>query len=50
MTSCGEGVLDLPTILTTAKQNGVEHFFVEQDTVQSPEIALKKSIDYLKSL
>ncbi|MDI1306329.1 MAG: sugar phosphate isomerase/epimerase [bacterium] len=50
MTSCGEGVLDLPTILTAAKQNGVEHFFVEQDMVQSPEIALKKSIDYLKSL
>jgi sugar phosphate isomerase/epimerase len=50
MTSCGEGILDLPTILTAAKQNGVEHFFVEQDMVQNPEIALKKSIDYLKSL
>jgi sugar phosphate isomerase/epimerase len=50
MTSFGEGVLDLPTILTAAEQNGVEHFFVEQDTVKSPEIALKKSIDYLKSL
>lgn len=50
MTSCGEGVLDLPSILTAAKQNGVEHFFVEQDMVASPEIALKKSADYLKSL
>jgi sugar phosphate isomerase/epimerase len=50
ITSCGEGVLDLPKILTAAKQNGVEHFFVEQDMVQTPEIALKKSIDYLKSL
>ncbi|MFV5691343.1 sugar phosphate isomerase/epimerase family protein [Flavobacterium sp. LT1R49] len=50
ITSCGEGVLDLPKILTAAKQNGVEHFFVEQDMVQTPEIALKKSIDYLKTL
>ena len=50
MTSCGEGVLDLQKILTAAKQNGVEHFFVEQDMVAAPEIALKKSIDYLKSL
>ena len=50
MTSCGEGVFDLPKILTAAKQNGVDHFFVEQDMVQSPEIALKKSADYLKSL
>lgn len=50
MTSCGQGVLDLPAIVTEAKQNGAEHFFVEQDMVQSPEIALKKSIDYLKSL
>jgi sugar phosphate isomerase/epimerase len=46
----GEGVLDLPKILTAAKQNGVEYFFVEQDMVQNPEIALKKSIEYLKSL
>jgi sugar phosphate isomerase/epimerase len=50
MTSCGEGILDLRSIITAAKQNGAEHFFVEQDMVQSPETALKKSIDYLKSL
>jgi sugar phosphate isomerase/epimerase len=50
MTSCGEGVFDLPKILTVAKQNGVNHFFVEQDMVQSPEIALTKSVNYLKSL
>lgn len=50
MTSCGEGVFDLPGIIATAKENGVDHFFVEQDLVQSPEIALKKSADYLKSL
>lgn len=50
MTSAGEGVFELSKILTTAKENGVRHFFVEQDMVASPEIALKKSIDYLKTL
>ena len=50
MTTAGNGILDLRTILTKAKQNGVEHFIVEQDTVAEPESALKKSIDYLSSL
>lgn len=50
MTSCGQGVLELPKILTAAKQNGVEYFFVEQDMVANPATALKKSIDYLKLL
>jgi sugar phosphate isomerase/epimerase len=50
MTTAGDGILDLNTILHTAKRNGVEHFFVEQDIVKQPEIALKRSIDYLKQL
>ncbi len=50
MTSAGDGVFDLPNILKTAKQNGVDHFFVEQDRVENPAIALKKSFDYLKTL
>lgn len=50
MTSAGEGVFDLPTILKTAKQSGVDHFFVEQDRVENPAVALKKSFDYLKTL
>jgi len=40
----------LPTILKTAKENGMEHFFVEQDIVAQTAIALKKSFDYLRSL
>jgi hypothetical protein len=40
----------LPTILKTAKENGMEHFFIEQDIVAQPAIALKKSFDYLRSL
>lgn len=50
MTTAGDGVLDLKNIITTAKANGVKHFVVEQDIVKSPEIALKRSHDYLASL
>jgi len=50
MTTAGSGVLDLKSILTRAKESGVVHFIVEQDIVAEPEIALKKSVDYLASL
>lgn len=50
MTTAGDGVVDFETILPIAKESGVKHFFVEQDMVQSPEVALKKSFDYLSSL
>ena len=48
--NAGEGIFDLPNIIKTAKQHGMEHFFVEQDKVEQPEIALKKSYNYLHSL
>ncbi len=50
MTTAGNGVLDLKSIITRAKENGTKHFIVEQDMVKDPEIALKKSFDYLASL
>jgi sugar phosphate isomerase/epimerase len=50
MSTADAGALDLKSILGAAKKSGVEHFFVEQDMVQQPEVALKKSIDYLKTL
>jgi len=50
MTTAGNGVLDLKSILTKAKETGVTHFIVEQDMVNEPQIALKKSFDYLASL
>ena len=50
MTTAGNGVLDLKTILPKAKEYGVQHFIVEQDMVKDPEINLKKSYDYLASL
>lgn len=50
MTSCGKGDIDLEGIIKKSKAIGVEHFFVEQDMVMQPEVALKESFDYLKNL
>ncbi|HEY0656524.1 MAG TPA: sugar phosphate isomerase/epimerase [Chryseosolibacter sp.] len=50
MTTAGSGVLDLKAIITQGQASGVKHFFVEQDMVASPEVALKKSADYLKTI
>ena len=50
MISAGQGVLDLPRIIDAGLKNGVKHFIVEQDMVKDPQIALKKSIDYLVSI
>jgi len=50
MSSAGDGILDLNNILKVAKENGMDHFFVEQDMVLHPEIALKRSYNYLKSI
>ncbi len=50
MTTAGNGVIDLKIILPKAKESGVKHFIVEQDMVADPEVALKKSFDYLELL
>ncbi len=49
MASAGDGVLDLKGIVKKAKEVGVEHFFVEQDMVSNPQVALKRSSDFLIS-
>lgn len=48
MTPLGDGALNLPAILATARRTGVRHFFIEQDLVADPQVALKRSADYLK--
>lgn len=50
MTTAGDGEIDLEGIVKVAKEHGAKHFFVEQDLVQQPEIALKRSYDYLKRI
>jgi RecQ family ATP-dependent DNA helicase len=49
MASAGDGVLDLKGIVKKAKEVGVEHFFVEQDLVANPLVALKRSSAFLTS-
>jgi hypothetical protein len=43
-------VMDLRGILSAAKTGGVEHFFVEQDLVANPDVALKRSFDFVSKL
>ncbi len=50
MTSAGEGELGVKEIMEVALTTGIEHFFIEQDLVADPEIALAKSSAYLKSI
>lgn len=50
MTTAGDGVLDLRSIIQSAQRAGVRHFIVEQDRVAAPERALRRSIDYLSKL
>lgn len=50
MTTVGNGAMDIPAIVHQAQQSGVKHFFVEQDLVDNPRLALKKSIDYLRTI
>jgi sugar phosphate isomerase/epimerase len=50
MTSVGDGVLDVKGIVSQGRRSGVEHFFVEQDMVANPQVALKRSADFLLKL
>jgi sugar phosphate isomerase/epimerase len=50
MTSVGDGVLDIKGIVSQGRRSGVEHFFVEQDMVADPQVALKRSADFLLKL
>lgn len=50
MTTIGDGVLDIPSIISLAHAKGVRHFYVEQDMVEHPEVALEKSFEYLKTI
>lgn len=49
-TDAGSGVMDLKTILTSAQQNGVEHYFVERDMAPNAQESLEKSYQFLAGL
>ena len=50
MADAGAGVLDLPGILSAAKKNGVEHFYLERDMAAEPDNTLRNSYAYLASV
>lgn len=50
ITDPGSGVLDLQSILSSAKQSGVEHFIFEHDVITNPKLSLERSYKYLTAL
>ena len=47
----GTGSIDFKALFANAKQSGMKHFFMEQETYpSSPMESTKKSIDYLKTI
>ncbi len=50
MTTAGDGVMDVKAIVAQGRKSGVRHFVVEQDMVANPDVALKRSFDYLHAL
>ena len=50
MTSAGDGVIDLKGIIAEGKKVGIEEFIVEQDIVADPQVALKRSADFVSKL
>ncbi len=47
----GNGVIEIPAVLSAAAQAGVKHYFVEQDqTPGDPIASLRQSYDYLAKL
>jgi len=50
MTTAGDGVLDLKGIIAQGKKAGIEEYIVEQDIVANPEVALRRSAQYVAGL
>ena len=52
MTELGTGMIDFPTVLKVAKENGMEYFVTEQDTnfTTSPIKSIEQNATYMKNL
>src|SRR5699024_53353 len=49
-TEVGNGVIEWPEVFAHAKESGLKHFFVEQDsTPGDPFASIEQSLDYLNS-
>lgn len=42
--------MNVKAIIEQGQKSGLKHFFVEQDMVANPDVALKRSFDYLHAL
>jgi hydroxypyruvate isomerase len=50
MTEVGSGIIDWPAMLASARAEGVQHFFVEQDDAAQPLASIATSFAYLRKL
>lgn len=50
MADAGDGVLDLASILSAAKRNGVDHYYLERDMAADPDTTLQNSYNYLSTV
>ncbi len=50
MTTIGEGVLDIKSILRAAALSGVSHYYVEQDLVENPKKAIRTNFNNLNKM
>ncbi|MEZ4699136.1 MAG: TIM barrel protein [Rhodothermales bacterium] len=50
MSDAGDGVLDLPGILSAARRVGVQHFYLERDIAENPKATLENSYRYLSTV
>lgn len=49
-TTVGQGTMDWPTLLATAKHAGVRHWFIEQDDAKDPMGFAKESLAYMRGV
>jgi hydroxypyruvate isomerase len=50
MTEVGSGIIDWPSLLASARHEGVDHFIVEHDIAKEPLASIATSFSYLKKL
>ena len=50
ITEVGDGVIDWKHVFSQSTPAGIEHFFVEHDSPQSPFDSIQTSYEYLKNL
>lgn len=50
LTTAGDNVTELRSIVAAGQASGVKHFLAEQHLIAHPDVALRRSIDYLTQM